>query len=453
MSKPDAERAMEIYRIFTRQTDQVVSYLATARENEHHTGVKVPKLKHAPVNLGRQLEDYLKDPDFEVNRRQYLAEQDNKKRFKNLPAKSKDDFKLDFPEPSSFTAPATKSNGLSKPTETAKPEAPPKPKGPDPDLIDFFDSIEQNQTPMDLNSQPSAAAQQPSQDVFQAQSMGFQPQQGPQLQHSNTFPTDNSFQQPNIAYMQQPQQQPQQQQAAQQLQPNFTGAGFGGYTPQPSFQPGGLSSIPQESPASFQQQGFAQLQQQQMQPGALQPMQTGQQITNPFRQSMLANQQTGMQNNMAFSPSAGGITPLSRQPTNPFARSTTTSASPFPPQQQQQQQVAAAPLQPTPTGTNPFTRNAISAPQSPSHDWPQQQQPQLQGIPEQQQQQQNVPLAPQPTGSTNPFRQGAFVNHNTGMGWQHNQMPMGGGLDQMGTTQVFPRPVQQTPWQQQQQQQ
>lgn len=57
-------------------------------------------------------------------------------------------------------------------------------------------------------------------------------------------------------------------------------------------------------------------------------------------------------------------------------------------------------------------------------------------------------LLPQPTGVTNPFRQGAFVNHATGMGWQHNQQPIGGGIEQLATVPVFPRPAQQTPWQQ-----
>src|SRR4030081_968982 len=78
MSKSDAERAMEIYRTFSRQTDFVLGYLSTARTYEHQTRVEVPKLKHAPVNLGKQLEDYLADPDFETNRRQYLAEQEAK---------------------------------------------------------------------------------------------------------------------------------------------------------------------------------------------------------------------------------------------------------------------------------------------------------------------------------------------------------------------------------------
>jgi hypothetical protein len=58
MSRTDAERAMEIYKNFTKQTDFVVSYLSTARQYEHQTRVEVPKLKHAPVNLGKQLEDY-----------------------------------------------------------------------------------------------------------------------------------------------------------------------------------------------------------------------------------------------------------------------------------------------------------------------------------------------------------------------------------------------------------
>src|SRR4051794_35950756 len=79
MSKTDAERAMDVYRTFTKQTDFVVQYLGVARQYEHHTRAQVPKLKHAPVNLGRQREGYLRDTDFDVHRRQYLAELDAKK--------------------------------------------------------------------------------------------------------------------------------------------------------------------------------------------------------------------------------------------------------------------------------------------------------------------------------------------------------------------------------------
>src|SRR4051812_27355338 len=79
MSKTDAERALEIYRTFIKQTDAVVRYLSVARQYELHTRVEVQKLKHAPVTLGRQLEEYLRDPDFDTNRRQYLAELNAKK--------------------------------------------------------------------------------------------------------------------------------------------------------------------------------------------------------------------------------------------------------------------------------------------------------------------------------------------------------------------------------------
>jgi hypothetical protein len=91
-------------------------------------------------------------------------------------------------------------------------------------------------------------------------------------------------------------------------------------------------------------------------------------------------------------------------------------------------------MQPLQTGTNPFAKSfGPSQPAQPT----QQQRPVTAGG-----------ILSQPTGSTNPFRQGAFVNHATGQGWQHNQQPIGGGLDQLETIPVFPRPAQQSPWQQ-----
>src|ERR1700761_3689628 len=96
MSKPDAERALKIYRSFVKQTDQVVRYLSIARHYEHATRLEIPKIKHAPTSLSSSLEEYLKDPDFEINRRQYLAQQESKKGVKGA-----------FSKPS-----------LTKPTET-----------------------------------------------------------------------------------------------------------------------------------------------------------------------------------------------------------------------------------------------------------------------------------------------------------------------------------------------
>ncbi|KAK8142305.1 hypothetical protein G3M48_009012 [Beauveria asiatica] len=436
MSRTDAERALEIYRSFSKYTDYVVQYLSVARQYEYRTGVQVPKLTHAPVNLGRQLEDYLNDADFDVHRRQYLAEQDFKKG-----GKDKDAFDLPKP-PRSPTGRASSAQNSSNPFPAPPKDAPKTAaKGPDPDLIDFFGSIEQNQTTMHVNTPPSA----PGQNMFQP------PQQPQQLELQPTgfvnpaasFPlANNQFQQQQNMF-----QQPAQQQPAP-LQSNFTGAGFGGFTPQPqnNFQPGSLGPIPQNGTANFQGQNFIQQPPQQPQmPGQLMPMQTG--TTNPFRQSMMMAQPTGIQNFMNQQPmqqqpqpqpqpqqpqQTGFVAPaLNRQSTNPFAKSVspTNNNSPF-------QSQAPAPLQATPTGTNPFARNV-----------PQQQQtPPMPAMPGQQQQQAGA-LAPQPTGVTNPFRQGDFVNHATGMGWQHNQTPIGGGLDQIQTVPIFPRPAQQSPWQ------
>lgn len=453
MTKTDAERAMGIYRTFTRQTELVVAYLSVARQHEHATRVEVPKLKHAPVHLARQLEDYLNDADFEINRRQYMAEQQAKGKgtlslgagagsSTSKPTKTDD---LGFPEPAANN-PFPRSNGA-KTTEFPKPaeSKPQAAKGPEPDLIDFFESIEDKQTPMSTNPQPTGMPaqqtgfQQPMQgQPTGMQQNGFMQQQQPMFQSNNPFPQQMPDQQQQQqqqmgGFYQQQQPQPQQQQP-QQLQPNFTGAGFGGFTPQPqpqqNFQPGALGSIPQESVANFQNQPQGLQPMQTGQPAQLQPMQTG--STNPFRQSMLMTQQTGLQSppQSNLSSPAGSTPGLQRQSTNPFARSSpmqspqdSGTGSPF-----QQQQ--PAPLQPTKTGTNPFARNA--SPQGGEA------RPQTAG----------GALAPQPTGTTNPFRQSAFVNHNTGLGWQHNQQPIGGGLDQLPTQQVFPRPAQQAPWQQ-----
>ncbi|KAM0142698.1 hypothetical protein ACHAP3_001804 [Botrytis cinerea] len=423
MSKPDAERAMEIYRNFTRQTDFVVAYLGVARQYEHQTRVEVPKLKHAPVNLGKQLEDYLMDPDFEVNRRQYLAEQESSKGGKSGNNGSSKPFAVPSKSESESRAATGRSfpdaGQASSSSATTQP-----PKAPAADLIDFFGPID---TPQPIAPQV-ALQQQP-----QFNGDPFQMQQQQQFQQNGFIQQQSGFQDPgqfaqqqgfNGAFNMQPQitiqQQQQQQQQPQQpqpMQPNFTGVGFGGYTPQQQFQPSGLSSIPQDSAANFQQQGNQQMN-----------LQTPQQ-TNPFRQSMMTNT-TGMAG-PSFPASPPITSPVIRQSTNPFAKSASPQSQPYtpPPDQQFQQQPMAAPLRSMQTGTNPFAKNLSVQPTD---------RPQTSG----------ASLAPQPTGNTNPFRQSQFVNTATGMGWQNAQQPIGGGLDHLQTVPVFPRPGQQQAWQQ-----
>jgi hypothetical protein len=440
MSKPDADRAMDVYRTFTRQTDFVVQYLSIARQYEHHTRVEVPKLKHAPVNLGRQLEEYLKDPDFEIHRRQYLAELEAKKS-KGASGGSSKMFKS---EPASKADTAKAFSTVNGSGQSSKPAEPAK--GPDQDLIDFFDSIEQNQTTMAVQPQPQAQA--PLQTAvnpwanngLQMQPTGQMPTGGFMAQPTG-FLNSGGLQQPNMTGFAPQQQQQQQPQQPQQIQPNFTGAGFGGFSPQSSFQPTSLSPIQQAIPANFQT----------ALPTGFQTLQTPQQTTNPFRQSMLmTGQATGQPTSPPTQSFLPNPQPLQRQPTNPFARTSppatqtltsptsTTGNSPFQTQSPTSQQ--PLPLQAMPTGTNPFAKNfgqpLVQQPQQPQQQQAEQQPMAIGG------------LVPQPTGTTNPFRQGAFVNHNTGMGWQNHQQPIGGGLDQLETVPVFPRPGQQTPWQQ-----
>lgn len=450
---------MDIYRQFAKQTDFVVSYLRVARHFEHLTRVEVPKLKHAPINLRQQLEEYVRDPDFEINRRQYIAELQAKKSGANTgtsksagasPSDSKPKSNSKFPEP----------NGSSKPQQS-EPSQPEPAKGPAPDLIDFFESIEQNQTPLASNVSPQHQQQpQPQPQPFaqipvqMTNSVGFVPngslqqqQQQQIMAQQQTMPgfSNNPYQPqqaPNMQTLNNPWGQAQQPpQQPQQMQPNFTGAAPGGFVSQPAFHPTGLGPIPQDNVANFQQMNS---------PPGMASLQTPA-TTNPFRASMMINsQQTGIPTNSPLigsatnPPGPGGH---QRQSTNPFARSPQLTqqpvgSTPSPPVQSPQNTASppTGPLQSTVTGTNPFAKSF--------------------GGSQQQQQQRPAtsagPLATQPTGSTNPFRQAAFGSHQTGTGWQQHQQPMGGGLDTLQTVPVFPRQQQQqqqqqTPWQNQQQ--
>ncbi|KAL8871495.1 MAG: hypothetical protein Q9174_002682 [Haloplaca sp. 1 TL-2023] len=442
MSKYDAEQALDIYKNFGRQTDRVVQFLSVARQHENSTRLEIPKLKHAPTGLTTALEEYLNDPNFESNRREFLARQDAEKGkpathgSSSKPAAKlpKDVSSSAFPEPKNTTPAPGVSQARQEP-----------PKGPAPDLIDFFDSIEQNQQPMATYPQQPPAFQNNTQAFQQPQPSGFSSAQTPfpnsglpsQQQSGNAVPQSNPFGQYG-------------NQAPQLAQPDFTGSTFGGFAQQFSGYPQNqFAPVPQDNTS----QSFNQPQQQQFTgfPQSFDTGQSTQQPSNPFRQ------QTPMAT--GASPSSfpsSSASPLNRQSTNPFARNSPmsplgqTQNSPFnsaPPQQPSQSfsqpssqsftqpnsqtfsPPNSQPLHPQATGTNPFART-MSPPSSQFSTPP--------------------PMMPNVTGSTNPFRQSTFVNQQSGQGWQSNQGSMG-GLEQLNTVPVFPRPGQ--PQQQQQQQQ
>ncbi|KAH8693328.1 ENTH domain-containing protein [Phaeosphaeriaceae sp. PMI808] len=418
LSKPDATRALAVYRTFVRQTEAVVQYLSLARLHEHSTRLEIPKIKHAPTSLAASLEEYLDDKDFEVNRRQYLAEKEAKKnggKITNGGSKPQDsDSAMPTTTPSTSQPPAAPSN----PTSSAP-------------LIDLFASIEDNQQTM--STQPMMQPQYPQQTGFQ---QGFQvPQQTAnmdfaQQQQPPLFSPQNS-QGTNPFQMQQQPQVPQIQLPPQQIQPQFTGAGFGGYTPQPFSPHSTLAPIPQNGVSDFSQQ--QQMQQQLPMPTIAEPLYPQQTSTNPFRQSMLPSPTNVVEPKLLNNPT--GASSLSRTNTNPFAKHSTgflpasqspTNSSSFaqlPTQLSPYGQMQPLqPLQPSPTGTNPFARQPSQNTTSPQGG-----------------------LSVQATGSTNPFRQSAFVNQQTGQGWQSNGQGTIGGMsmDQVPTTNVFPRPGQQ----------
>jgi phosphatidylinositol-binding clathrin assembly protein len=427
MSRPDAERALTIYKTFGRQTEQVVQYLGIARQYETSTRLEVPRLKHAPTTLTSSLEDYLNDPDFELHRRQYLAQQEAKRSGRAIPTQQ-----------ASKNPDEKTSRNSAFPTATTSSEKAPAvstqpAKGPPPDLIDFFESIDSNQQPM-AQQGSAGGGYTPSfqQQQFQPQQAGYNPFM---QQQQTSVPVPQHYQQQpgQPQHFQQHPEQPQQfpQQQMQPIQTAFTVAGFGGgYTAQPN---GGqahtytvqspMSSIPQNGIDNFTH--------------PTQPLQPQQTSTNPFRQST-----------MPTSFSASSLSPATqtpnRQSTNPFAKGPAqpqfTSAPPAPtdffgssafgsqPQSQQQDfqtnsalftgaaspPQQATPIQPQRTGTNPFATNRSPPPAA-------------------------TPLAVNPTGSTNPFRQSAFVNQQTGLGWQRSDQLLFGDVQ---TVPVFPRPGQ-----------
>ncbi|KAJ4343728.1 hypothetical protein N0V87_000008 [Didymella glomerata] len=424
MSKPDATRALAIYRTFARQTEAVVQYLSLARSHEHSTRLEIPKIKHAPTSLAASLEEYLNDKDFEINRRQYIAEKEAKR---NGGKSTNGTSKISEPRPTTSSQPASQPNVQPPALPTVNANAP---------LIDLFASLEDNQQTM--TTQAPMQQQYPQQTGFDQsfQQPGFQQ---PSFQMPQQTANDMAFSQQQQPFMQQsaqstnPFQLQQQQQPQQQLQPQFTGAGFGGYTPQPFSPSNSLAPIPQNGVPDFSQQQQQQMQMQMQLPTIAEPIQQQPTSTNPFRQSMLPSMPGTAEPKLLGNPT--GASSLGRSATNPFAKQSTgfqqqspppTGSSPFgssPFQSSFAPQQQAQPLQPTPTGTNPFARNA--SPQNAT----------------------SPPggLTVHATGSTNPFRQSAFVNQQTGQGWQNTGGGTIGGMsmDQVPTQNVFPRPGQQ----------
>ncbi|KAI8846480.1 ANTH domain-containing protein, partial [Chytridium lagenaria] len=71
MEKSEAQRALQIYKNFAQQTTKTVEFFDIARKLRNSLGIDIPSFKHAPISLVSALEDYIKAPDFEAQRKAY----------------------------------------------------------------------------------------------------------------------------------------------------------------------------------------------------------------------------------------------------------------------------------------------------------------------------------------------------------------------------------------------
>ncbi|KAJ3228230.1 hypothetical protein HK099_005240 [Clydaea vesicula] len=125
MERDYASKALEIYKVFSKQTTKTVEMFEIARKLRSSLGVEVPVFKHAPVSLGSALEEYLNSPDFEAQRLAYKL----KKQQKEKPAVKE--------TKTSLTAAPSKIEKTPSKIETSPPKK-------DIDQIDFFSSLDEH---------------------------------------------------------------------------------------------------------------------------------------------------------------------------------------------------------------------------------------------------------------------------------------------------------------------
>ncbi|KAL1927304.1 hypothetical protein VTP01DRAFT_3933 [Rhizomucor pusillus] len=231
MAKPDARLSLEIYKRFARQTEQAVKYLARARQLENALMITVPNIRHAPLSLATALEEYLNDAADQPRVQQQPIQSSNAT--------------ASAPNPAPVPTATQNTTSLQPAVSAAETSAKEKPQ----ELIDFFSSLESEQTAI-VQPSPFAPATtvsvqatgQAQYNPFRAtilaanssafltpQPTGIQPQPSLSLQPANnpfridhlpapSISTPTTFNAPNVnnnfLMMQQPQQHQQPPQPA-----------------------------------------------------------------------------------------------------------------------------------------------------------------------------------------------------------------------------------------------
>lgn len=135
MSKPDAERSLELYRRFCFQTENVHAFLNAAKRHSHYLRSSIPNLKHAPLSLANALEEYLHETDFS----KHESASKTKELMNNSQKSSDTNATLETPATATSTTQAKEPESA---TVTKKSNASSKQA-----LQDFFESLEQPNTP------------------------------------------------------------------------------------------------------------------------------------------------------------------------------------------------------------------------------------------------------------------------------------------------------------------
>ncbi|KAI3403393.2 hypothetical protein KGF56_003814 [Candida oxycetoniae] len=410
MSKYDAERSLKIYKKFVDQTKFVIDYLRVAKHLEYITKLHVPTIKHAPTALTSSLEEYLDDPNFEMNRRQYLEEKNNKGN-------------------SAETKRPQQKNHVKEMFNDSKTSASKSPSETDNNKGDRHASLIVQQT---YNPWNNLYVPIQNQSYIQTSADPFQLQAQQQAQHQVQLQAQQEAQQQAQLQAQQQAQQQAQLQAQQQAQLQAQQQ-----AQQEAQQQAQLQAQQQAQQLQAQQQAQLQAQQQaqlkqtgshlsalpsiiqgqQYQPSSFQPSYTGYgfggyspqplqpQNTNPFMQN---STQQSLQQTIPLQYTQSQVMDLARSNTNPFSPSKTgpshlqTSQS----QSQSQQIFPQQPLQPQ--STNPFVKMATGSQSVGSQS--------AYSI-------QQTPQQPLQSQSTNPFSGYFSVNNQFTSFNQNNQQP------------------------------
>ncbi|CDH60073.1 enth domain-containing protein [Lichtheimia corymbifera JMRC:FSU:9682] len=182
MSKSDAQTSLGIYKRFTKQIEDIISYLNQARRLQSDMQINIPNLKHAPLSLATALEEYLNDPNYEAQREAYIRKKNNPEEDTNTQEAPKPVQQQQ--QPSSFVTTTTTTNNL--------PSSQPASVTPNQSLDDFFGSIQNQQTAVIQQQQPLTTGSMSFVPSQQTSFMGS-PQQLNPVTMTNTGSSHNPF--------------------------------------------------------------------------------------------------------------------------------------------------------------------------------------------------------------------------------------------------------------------